>query len=241
MGKATLEGWRRTLGCRRHLIAQIRKIAPGVRRDYVEALLGKPKWQSTLICTRLVASGDEVKVDFSMETWPLSQMGYRVTWSESDALVMYGITTTSWWFRPRMIVGDTRIRLGKSLLSELGSPGEHQVWNGARRFGYLEKQFIGNPGGYRTWYVGVNDCGYQAVSPTRDWESGEAEAAWMPDDKRDAYRASAPINTVVVCGRTGTSATGPSSTTGLPSCTGSPSAAVRKGSQTPTCTSSPSP
>ncbi|MEU8893940.1 ETEC_3214 domain-containing protein [Streptomyces sp. NPDC048442] len=209
LGKAVLVGWRLTLGRRRHLIAQLRKVAPGVRSDYVEALLGEPKWQSTMTCTRMVAPdaeenrGTEAKDrerEITVRTWSLSRLAYMVSWSEDDVLVMYGITTTSWWFRPRVLVGDTRVRLGKSLLSDLYRPDEYRAWLGNRRFGYLEEHFFGNPGGYRRWYVGVNDIGYQPVAPVLDWDDAETEANRMPDRKRDEYRAKAPINTIVVSG-----------------------------------------
>ncbi|MFE3864769.1 ETEC_3214 domain-containing protein [Streptomyces goshikiensis] len=213
--------WRLTLGRRRHLIAQLRKIAPGVRHDYVEGLLGEPKWQSTMTCTRLAdpdaestkaAKGgfwrakakevekDDRDVEITVRTWPLSRLGYLVTWSEKDAVVMYGITTTSWWFRPRVLVGNARIRLGKSILADLDRTEEHRAWQGNRRYGYLEEHFFGNPGGYRRWYVGVNDIGYQPVPPMLDWNDSETELNRMPDEKRNGYRARTPINTVVISG-----------------------------------------
>ncbi|MFD3807520.1 ETEC_3214 domain-containing protein [Streptomyces sp. NPDC058619] len=113
LAKSVLVGWRLTLGRRRYLIIQLRKIAPGVRQDYVEALLGEPTWQSTMACTRVVdpdseeaksAEKKDQEVEITVRTWPLSRLGYLVTWSENDAVVMYGITTTSWWFRPRLSI-----------------------------------------------------------------------------------------------------------------------------------------
>lgn len=205
--KAIPAGWRLTLGRRQHLIAQLRKIAPGVRHDYVEALFGQPKWQSVMICTRLGEPLDEESKDVDVEdrdvevtvrTWPLSRLGYLVTWSENDAVVMYGITTTSWWFRPRVVIGDTRIRLGKSPLSDLGQPQYHRAWLGSRRFGYLEEHYFGNPGGYRSWYVGVNDTGLRPVAPRLG--DIEPEANLLPEQKLNAYRATATINTVVISG-----------------------------------------
>ncbi|MGP8300195.1 ETEC_3214 domain-containing protein [Streptomyces inhibens] len=216
LGKAVLVGWRLTLGRRRHLIAKLRKIAPGIRHDYVEALLGEPKWQSTMTCTQIVDPDAEEfgaarkkarepeaeyrDIEITARTWPLSWLGYLVTWSEADTVVMYGITTTSWWFRPCLLVGGIRIRLGKSLLSALGPTAEHRAWQGSRRFGYLEEHYVGNLGGYRSWYVGVNDIGYQAVPPMLDWDDAEPELNRMPFEKWNAYRAKAPINTVVVSG-----------------------------------------
>ncbi|MFI6004941.1 ETEC_3214 domain-containing protein [Streptomyces sp. NPDC051366] len=216
LGKAVLVGWRLTLGRRRHLIAQLRKIAPGIRDDYVEAMLGEPKWQSTMTCTRIVdpdaekfraakkkapeSEEEDRDVEVTVRTWPLSWLGYLVTWSEADAVLMYGITTTSWWFRPRLLVGAIRIRLGESLLSALGPTTEHRVWQGNRRYGYLEEHYVGNLGGYRTWYVGVNDIGYQAIPPMLDSDDAETELNRMPAEKWNGYRARAPINTVVVSG-----------------------------------------
>ncbi|KOV57566.1 ETEC_3214 domain-containing protein [Streptomyces sp. MMG1121] len=203
--KTITEGWRRTIGRRRYLTTRLRKIAPRVRHDYVESLLGAPKWQSTMECTRLTAAeleeaDDKVrKVEITVRTWPLSRLGYLVTWSEDDVVVMYGITTTSWWFRPRVLIDQTQIRLGKTVFAVLNDTSEHRAWLGNRRFGYLESHYFGNPGGYRWWYVGVNDMGYNAVPLSLDWfdDKDDSRIRLLPD-RRDAYRASAPINTVVV-------------------------------------------
>ncbi|MFC9916653.1 ETEC_3214 domain-containing protein [Streptomyces sp. NPDC127197] len=205
--KTLTEGWRRTIGRRRYLTTRLRKIAPGVRHDYVESLLGEPKWQSTMECTRLTADEpedadeDDRKVEITVRTWPLSRLGYLVTWGDDDTVVMYGITTISWWFRPRVLIGETRIRLGKTTFAALADPGEHSAWLGNRRFGYREHHFFGNPGGYRSWYVGVNDIGYNAVPPALDWfdDEDDTRTRLLPD-RQAAYRASAPINTVVVSG-----------------------------------------
>ncbi|MGW4994878.1 ETEC_3214 domain-containing protein [Streptomyces mirabilis] len=202
--KTITEGWRRTIGRRRYLTARLRKIAPGVRHDYVESLLGEPQWQSKMECTRLADpeaedGGRDRGADVTIRTWPLSRLGYLVTWSEDDMVVMYGITTTSWWFRPRVLIDQTLIRLGTSPLATLGKPENHRAWLGNRRYGYLEDHYFGNPGGYRRWYVGVNDFGYNAVPPPPDWLEidDEGNPRLLPD-KEDAYRANVPINTIVI-------------------------------------------
>jgi hypothetical protein len=207
LAKTLTEGWRRTIGRRRHLTTRLRKIAPGVRHDYVESLLGEPKWQSTMTCTRLSADegegvdGDDRRVEITVRTWPLSRLGYLVTWGEDDTVLMYGITTISWWFRPRVLIGDTRIRLGKTTFAALDDPGEHSAWLGNRRFGYRENHYFGNPGGYRSWYIGVNDIGYNAVPPALDWfdDADDTRTQLLPA-RQAAYRASAPVNTVVISG-----------------------------------------
>ncbi|WP_105975892.1 ETEC_3214 domain-containing protein [Streptomyces geranii] len=207
LAKTVTSGWRRTIGLRRYLTARLRKIAPGVRHDYVESLLGEPKWQSTMTCHRLSAAEDEEavdddrKVEITVRTWPLARLGYLVAWSAEDAVVMFGLTTTSWWFRPRVMIGDTRIRLGKTPFAVLGSVEEHRAWIGNRRFGYWECHYFGNLGGYRSWYVGVNDIGYKAVAPFPNWFDNENDfLPRLPPDHLAAYRARAVVNTVVVSG-----------------------------------------
>ncbi|MFD6127250.1 ETEC_3214 domain-containing protein, partial [Streptomyces hydrogenans] len=58
------------------------------------------------------------------------------------------------------------------------------------RYTYFESFYFGNPGGYRTWHVGVNDIGYQPIAP---FDIGE-----MTDAQRKAFRSIARINTVIV-------------------------------------------
>ncbi|MFE4424400.1 ETEC_3214 domain-containing protein [Streptomyces sp. NPDC056817] len=219
--KLATEGWRRTVGRRHYLTLRLRKIAPGVLHDYVVSLLGEPTWQSTMECTRLTfpdddepspkvkewkrkkkeVKEDDNKAEVTVRTWPLSRLGYLVTWSEDDIVVMYGITTASWWFRPRVVVGNTRIRLGKTTFAALSDPEEHRAWLGNRRFGYMESHYFGNPGGYRSWYVGVNDFGYNAAPPPFDaFDDKEDSRTRLLSSDRGAYRARAPINTVVISG-----------------------------------------
>ncbi|MFF7986960.1 ETEC_3214 domain-containing protein [Streptomyces sp. NPDC007901] len=206
--KTLTEGWRRTVGRRRYVTTRLRKIAPGVRHDYVESMLGEPKWQSTMHCTRLPpiepeeAGDEERKVDLTVRTWLLSNLCYLVTWCEGDIVVMYGITTTSWWFRPWMRVHETRVRLGKSTFASLGEGAViHRAWLGNRRYGYFEEHYFGNVGGYRSWYVGVNDFGYNAFPVAPDWfDDSDIRHTQLLPGAREAYRTIAPINTVVVSG-----------------------------------------
>ncbi|MFD7980196.1 ETEC_3214 domain-containing protein [Streptomyces sp. NPDC059071] len=191
--------WRRTIGRRRHLIRQLRKIAPRVRDDYVIELIGEPTWMETITCTRRKITeseetpDEERETDLTKRTWKLGSLGYLVTWSHDDAVAIYGITTTSWWFRPRMLVGGTRIRLGKTTFSALDDAMSYWARLGARRFTYLEQHFFGNPGGYRDWYVGVNDIGYRPVAPL-----GADPEGTLPEPTRKAYQKVATINTVLI-------------------------------------------
>jgi hypothetical protein len=101
--------------------------------------------------------------------------------------------------RPPGSRGDERIRLGKTTFAPLTDTGEHSAWLGNRRFGYREHHYFGKPGGYRSWYVGVNDIGCDALPLSLEWFDGEDDTRLLPES-RAAYRGSAPINTVVVSG-----------------------------------------
>ncbi|MEU4100668.1 ETEC_3214 domain-containing protein [Streptomyces tanashiensis] len=100
------------------------------------------------------------------------------------------MTTTSRWFRPRLLIGDTLVKLGKTRISALKEPDQFWSWLGARRFTYIESFYFGNPGGYRTWYVGVNDIGYEPTPPISMVE--------MADEEHKAFRSIARINTILV-------------------------------------------
>ncbi len=89
--KTLTEGWHRTVGRRRYVTTRLRKIAPGVRHDYVESLLGEPTWQSTMQCTRYgpteseEGDGEGQRAELAVRTWLLSS---SATWSP-------GVRTTS--------------------------------------------------------------------------------------------------------------------------------------------------
>ncbi|MEU8830786.1 ETEC_3214 domain-containing protein [Streptomyces sp900116325] len=195
LAKAVSQGWKITLGRRRHLIARLRNVAPGVRHEYVKELFGEPTWA----LERGAEGLDGETRSVTVRTWPLHRMGYLVTWcTDDESVAMYAITTTSRWFRPRIIVGDIQVRLGLDRITVMDSTGEPRGrWSelGARRFSYWEQYHFGNPGGYRYWYVGVNDLGYDAHAPVN--------LEQMTPEELAVYRPQATINTVAVSGVSG--------------------------------------
>ncbi|TJZ95183.1 ETEC_3214 domain-containing protein [Actinacidiphila oryziradicis] len=97
-----------------------------------------------------------------------------------------------------------KITLGKSTLTDVSAGIAQQdsyAAVGARRFAYAETHYFGNPGGYRTWAVGVSDSGRHAA---RSAPAGLNDAEGNSDPERlAAYRASAAINSVLVIGMSG--------------------------------------
>ncbi|MFI0929614.1 ETEC_3214 domain-containing protein [Streptomyces sp. NPDC021012] len=192
--KTVTAAWRASFGRRHHVISRIRKVAPWVSPDYVEELFGEPAWVNSLTVHQYQGETPVPEKDLAVEltkrTWKLGRFGYLVTWSTENAVQIYGITTTSRRFRPRLLVNGTRVKLGRTRLATLQNPGNFWSWIGARRFTYIESHYGGNPGGYRTWYVGVNDIGHFPMAPVGMDETSEAE--------REAFRSVARINTVIV-------------------------------------------
>ncbi|MGW7008737.1 ETEC_3214 domain-containing protein [Streptomyces sp. NPDC054933] len=167
-------------------------------------MFGEPAWEHRGTLTRYETESATADVELVVRVWPLGKMGYLVTWyTSADEVAMYGLSTRSRWFRPRISVGpDHSIKLGKSRLTELPAPptgptGGRYAAVGARRFGYAEVHFFGNPGGYRTWIVGVSDAADNALPPLdlQDMNTG----AW-DEDRWTRYRTEASINSVLICG-----------------------------------------
>ncbi|MFI8301792.1 ETEC_3214 domain-containing protein [Streptomyces nigra] len=206
LAKAAGQGWRLTFGRRRDLTRRLRKIAPGVRHGYVESLLGEPVWLShtdvpLMAFVEPEKAGEHGSMKLTVRTWRLAWWGYLVTWSDDEMVLMYALTTTSWWFRPRILIHQIPIRLGKTPLAALGDAMGHRAWLGSRRFGYVEYHYFGNPDGYRDWYAGVNDIGYKAVAPaTEAFVDGSELHGPLSPEGLAAYRARTPINTIVVSG-----------------------------------------
>ncbi|MFF6844646.1 ETEC_3214 domain-containing protein [Streptomyces tanashiensis] len=192
--KTVASAWRASFGRRRHVISRVRKVAPWVSPDYLEELFGEPTWVSTMTVHRFQGEDpvpeQDLEAELTKRTWKLGRFGYLVTWSTDSTVELYGITTTSRWFRPRLLVGQTVVKLGKTRISKLPKPDQFWPWVGARRFTYIESFYLGNPGGYRTWYAGVNDIGYHPMAPI-----GADE---MTDAEHQAFRSVARINTVLV-------------------------------------------
>jgi hypothetical protein len=119
-------------------------------------------------------------------------------------VVAYSITTTSRFFRPKIYVGSQlssrryKIRLGRTCFSEISqNPAKWACWLGARRYGYIEEHYFGNPGGYQTWHCGVSDVGYQKHSALPFDGSGRDLSS-----EAEQFRSRSSINSIVIAGMT---------------------------------------
>jgi hypothetical protein len=153
-----------------------RMLAPNVRVEYVSDLLGQPAFQKTYVRERpstgeRAPPGSTEPAQFVERVWKLADDGYLQVVSDPEGSVLrYSLTSTSWWFRPRIPMGSTPggepefvVKLGVTRFSQLPGleGGCEAVYRllGARRYEYRELYYYGNPGGYATWACSFNDAG----------------------------------------------------------------------------------
>lgn len=182
-----LGAWMRATVARRWLFAHsLGRLAVGTRADRLTETLGAPSF------------GDVVR------TWAFPE-AFVVARVEQDIVTVIAVTTRRRWFRPTFRpVGLGKIRLGKTTFEELGdSPTGILGGVGARRWGYAEKHYRGNPGLYREFALGVNDAGYvHALEPSLDLARCVDERAMAHNDSLPTrwrtLRPEARINTYAV-------------------------------------------
>ncbi|TQF05536.1 hypothetical protein E6W39_29050 [Kitasatospora acidiphila] len=196
--------WRKTLGKGRYYAGLYEGMALSVRHDVIKRQFGEHDWQFKATFQQYEGvHGQTTDVDLLVRIWPLGKLGYLTTWCTlaDDTVVMYGVTTRSRWFQPHVPVGpDYSIKLGRSRFAELPDPAQRPTGGrfaavGARRFGYAEGHYFGNPGGYQTWIVGACDSGAPMSPPIGVYQAAARE--W--DEARYVqYRTSGVINSVIV-------------------------------------------
>jgi hypothetical protein len=198
--------WKRTLGRRWELARNVTALGPEMQLDYVEQRLGAPTF-------RTKNGGYEELV------WVEPYAFIRVM-ANKGTVKLYAVTTRTRWFAPtfyrRHIIsvnGDSlEVRLGRTTLGDLpGSPST--VWGdvGARRWGYSEAYYFGNPGLYLAYVYSLSDAGWSTPSSTPlqellvsrhgidlgSWPAGSVE--WDDiDDELMAARNAAAFNTLTV-------------------------------------------
>ncbi|MEU2869804.1 ETEC_3214 domain-containing protein [Streptomyces olivoreticuli] len=166
--------WQKTLGRRRLWKRNFLRLAVGIHPEFVKELFGAPAFEEPTKGHYLELSRGlrrhQVRrrdVDLVASTWVLSRDGYLMTWAEGERVVAYSLTTASSWFTPQLPIGPVldghKVHLGRSHFAQVVpdySLKERLGWVGARRYGYWEQHYWGNPGNYLYWYLGFSECGY---------------------------------------------------------------------------------
>jgi hypothetical protein len=149
--------YRSSIGFKRNLHRQLRRLAAGVRIRYFEAILGPPAFCRT-------------KREYREYTFVNKYCYVQAVTDPEGPVVLYSVTTRRSDFSPTLVLGpytlDNRsltIRLGRTRFAEVESfakPRSITSTVGARRFYYYEEYYFGNPAKYQTFLLGISDAGY---------------------------------------------------------------------------------
>jgi hypothetical protein len=155
--------YHRTLGSRRDLAKLLNQVAAGVTTRYLEERFGAPAF----------VRASQVRVqrpDLTFTHAPVSEQVYRtrhawlqVLTDEHDAVIRFSITVTDPRFRFQirdLTVYNLDVKLGHTRFSSIQrDPDGRSLWIGARRYGYSESFYFGNPGNYQHFVLSKNDAG----------------------------------------------------------------------------------
>jgi hypothetical protein len=138
----------------------------------------------------------------------------------SGKVLWFAVTTRSKRFHPTLNYCPgplPAVELGRTPFTALGDlPDGVMAFLGARRMGYAESVYLGNPGHYQTYVFAQNDGGYVAARPDYSAYFGAAGqwalnwfgandatlefATWQTSARAMQLQAEATINTYAVVG-----------------------------------------
>lgn len=160
-GQLIRKRWNRTLGRRRSQAELLDQLACGSSLEFVEALLGIPQFLEKL-------DDREQRIYQLTGVWVLIEIHER-------AVLSFSITVTDprmYYSTDRLTFGHLPIQLGRSTFENVPHhPNGARVWTGARRYGYLQHYYFGNPGSYQDYWISHNMCGAAATRPSSFWRS----------------------------------------------------------------------
>jgi hypothetical protein len=141
------------LNRKRHMRQRITKLATNVNLEYFESVLGKAAF---------TFPGE----GYTRYIWLFADcvVGARIVDEKADGFVVVALNKRFRTPVPRFVFrrGHRRsVVLNKTRFVELSeSPQRVYRWIGARRFGYEEHFYFGNPGHHQGYVFGLNDLGY---------------------------------------------------------------------------------
>ena len=202
------------IGRRRTLTRKLRQLSCEVNINVFEYHLGIPP--------QYVNSTEGTVGDNKHEYIFVLDDVYVQAIAASGRVICFSVTTRRQAFHPVLeYYGAFPITLGRTRFQDFGDePSGVQGWLGARRWGYGEAYYYGNPGGYQTYVYSINDAGadsgaqniaavfdeagYVAFgllndSPNEGFAHPEM-ASWLDRESVRVFRQQAVINTVTVVG-----------------------------------------
>lgn len=232
--------YRRTLGRRRRSHKALARLGTNAQLAFFTEILGEPPAIRRSLPEQAPAQAKQRILGKHWENIFVSRDFFvQAITNTDDTVVQYSVTTRTKRFRARLVspghhyLGPINpilrrlrirresrpifdIRLWKNSFSELNDPKRVRAWLGARRYGYTEEHWLGNPGHYQTYVFSMNDVGATTGdivlllneliqsepvrSPERTWDFdfGDERIKDMP--ALLAFRRSVKINSYSVVG-----------------------------------------
>lgn len=144
----------------RTLYKDLAKITPGMQVGYATRVLGEPELKN-------------MKGGYQEFVYDKKDCYVQVVTGESDAILLLSVTARNSRFHAPTWVTTARwsprpdpknSHLGHFRFDQIASadrpPWGVSGWCGARRFGYIESYYYGNPGNYETFLLALNDAGH---------------------------------------------------------------------------------
>jgi hypothetical protein len=199
------------LSRRRRLGQRLQQLACDVQVDYFQHLLGQPAQYVNRSCTT-----DEIEHLFVFRDAYVQAVTDR-----HGKVGRFAVTCRSRRFQPRLNYHPggypdlVTVRLGHTRFAQLGhTPDGVHGWLGARRFGYVESYYFGNPGNYQHYVFALNDAGqdesatghiaglFQSPGGNEIWLGllgGSSDVGvWLDQQSVRSFRLATAINTYAV-------------------------------------------
>lgn len=184
--------FQRTIGRRRSQTLLLDQLACGADGRYIEALLGPPLFSSA------THSGSE-HIYRLPGAWVL-------TYVSDGSVVWFSITIRKKGFAydvRTLTFGKLGVHLGRDTFARVEEePTGIYGWTGARRYGYSEQHYFGNPGGYQHYWLSHSDSGvghFQAAPNVRSGSYADGTGD-TPTPEYFEGRWRTTVNTLTVSG-----------------------------------------
>lgn len=160
VGRWTHQRYSETLGRRRTQARKLRRLACGVRSEYIEEDLGSAALLDSW------PAGEEHPSARQRRTYVLPDVIVQLHCDADDVVEAFFVSTRHKRFAPKLEVpwgGDHKnkeiVKLGRTRYAKVAIETVQcaSAWAGARHWGYHEVHYMGNPGFYQSYVLASND------------------------------------------------------------------------------------
>lgn len=193
-GKFVVATWQKTIGLRRNQSTLLDQLACGASARFIDELFGTPKF----ILRRELTEERLYRL-------PGAWVAVEIL---DDAVLAFTITITDQRLRystENLTFGNIQLVLGQSRFGEVSSTltsrrSGQRRWIGARRYGYIQHFYFGNPGGYQNYWLSFNQCGY-GIWDNFEGSYNYADGSYGQSSDEASDVATLTINSLTVLGQ----------------------------------------